>query len=459
MAEKILREEAADRFAAGELEEAARLYEAALAADTDDEVAGIELARVLIAQGRVDDAEELLDVVASTSLLSELARAEIEAARDRVDDAIEHAEHVASTAERQLRVALVASDDLARIAREAWNLRDSLLPATDDIVVAPVRRSTAALDCILVGRSLMAASPRIAAELALAPVCAMRVRAERLDRRERESCAGLLLRGTVALRSFKADEAKDCFEAARQEDGRSFAAHLGLGAAKLIAELALEDAIRALELPARVPDATTMAQLIGDYPALTSLERRVVLASTAPLASAIPTLIEAGAIMRVLPLDVRPTDRPELASLAAARHLEPRGFDALHGIASPTFAVAKVESLPDIVTELGWSFAHELAHLVWFHLMDEDIDEIGQLYARAVHPADGAVEHHLSCIEEFFAVSYADYLRARYGLPALRDDDATLASMIEWFERFDERSEAHCLSIPPRASIPPPPFE
>ena len=59
------------------------------------------------------------------------------------------------------------------------------------------------------------------------------------------------------------------------------------------------------------------------------------------------------------------TDVPEFAAEAESRHEEDhRSWACISGMAQGALAVVKVEELLDLESQGGWTFAHELAHLV-----------------------------------------------------------------------------------------------
>jgi hypothetical protein len=71
----------------------------------------------------------------------------------------------------------------------------------------------------------------------------------------------------------------------------------------------------------------------------------------------------------------------------------------------------------------GLVFAHELAHLAFFHLDGKLRAEVEALYDEATQLGWVAEAYALENPDEFFAVSYTDWLRARFGLPPRRAPD------------------------------------
>jgi hypothetical protein len=175
-------------------------------------------------------------------------------------------------------------------------------------------------------------------------------------------------------------------------------------------------------LPA-FPEPEGLGAIVPDLAALTPLERRVVCASAAPLAGALPAVATVGAHIRLLPIGVRPTDVPELSLASRGRTDDHRSYDAIGGLAAPRLAVARIDELLDVVTDHGLVFAHELAHLAFFHLAGELRAQVEALYQEATGLGWVAEAYALKNPDEFFAVSYTDWLRARFGLPLRREPD------------------------------------
>ncbi|HEX5060576.1 MAG TPA: hypothetical protein VFV99_14510, partial [Kofleriaceae bacterium] len=120
---------------------------------------------------------------------------------------------------------------------------------------------------------------------------------------------------------------------------------------------------------------------------------------------------------------------------AGGRARDHRSYAAISGIATHGGAVAKIEELLDI-GEHGWTFAHELAHLVFFHLDEKRARPLRALYDLAVDVGYANVEYALSNVDEFFAVGYADYLRNRYDLPGAphADDAGVQHALAKYFD-------------------------
>jgi hypothetical protein len=187
-------------------------------------------------------------------------------------------------------------------------------------------------------------------------------------------------------------------------------------------------------------DAPGLEEVVPDWPALSELERRVVWASAEPLAAALPGLAAAGTTIRILPVDVRATDLAELAEAAGARFADDhRSMDAIAGVATRAIAIAKIENLLDVVSDGAWTFAHELAHLVFFSVDDSVRDRVHELYEAALETGYAVSEYQTSNPDELFAVAYADYLRHRHQLGVVEKmDEAGITSAL--FEIIAELS-------------------
>ncbi len=172
-------------------------------------------------------------------------------------------------------------------------------------------------------------------------------------------------------------------------------------------------------------------------PALTDAERRVVWLSVQPFARRLADLAERHVAIRILPIDVRATDVGLFEDAAGERADDHRSYDAISGVATHGGAIAKIEELLD-VGEHGLTFAHELAHLVFFHLAEREAEPLLHLYERAIELGYANTEYALSNPDEFFAVSYADYLRHRHELPGvpLDDDDGIQHDLRVYFDQL-----------------------
>ncbi len=285
----------------------------------------------------------------------------------------------------------------------------------------------------LLGAQLATKSARLADVLELQDPDTTESRGRALLARDSKHAMGHVLVGIARLRRGELAAARKAFERACEADGRCFPAFIGIGAA--LDHESHEFHLRAakLAMPATLPPELT--KVVPDFPVLTDAERRVVWASVQPLVKLLPTLAEREVTMRILPIEVRATDVELFGDAAGERHHDHRSYDAVTGVATHGGAIAKIEELLD-VGEHGWTFAHELAHLAFFHLDEARAEPLRELYKRAVAIGYANIEYALSNADEFFAVSYADYLRARYDLPGVphRDVEGVQDALMRYFD-------------------------
>jgi hypothetical protein len=183
--------------------------------------------------------------------------------------------------------------------------------------------------------------------------------------------------------------------------------------------------------------------VIPDWPVLTEPERQVVWASLQPLAKVLPTLHDRDVKMRILPIDVRATDIGLFEDIAGERADDDhRSYDAITGVATHGGAIAKIEELLDVLTPGGWTFAHELSHLAFFHLPDEEAEPLHAIYERALRVGYATIDYALTNADELFAVSYTDFLRMRHELPGVpeADDEGIQADLMSYFEQLARRA-------------------
>jgi tetratricopeptide (TPR) repeat protein len=290
----------------------------------------------------------------------------------------------------------------------------------------------------LLGARLAATSERIADVLELETPEASERRGRALLDDDPDSAPGLVLVGCAELRRGEVAAARATFERACEADGRCFAAFVGLGAAMDHETHALHRRAARLALPNALP--AELEDVVPDWPVLTDAERRVVWLSVQPFARRLADLAGRGVAIRILPIDVRATDVGLFEDAAGERADDHRSYDAVSGVASHGGAIAKIEELLD-VGEDGLTFAHELAHLVFFHLAEHEAKPLLRLYERAIELGYANTEYALSNADEFFAVSYADYLRHRHELPGVPlDDDAGIQDDLRVY--FDQLATA-----------------
>lgn len=262
---------------------------------------------------------------------------------------------------------------------------------------------------LLAGRHAMERSSRIARVLQLLP--------PDMDATDPLRLAEAELRvGSLRL-------AKKQFLAMVDDDPSYFPAQLGLGAALLREES------RSDQLVARWRDLDVDASwwdVLPDLPALSAEERSVVAACIHPLRSVRGSMIDKGARLLFLPIDVRATDRDEMRDLEGHRTGDGRAYAGIGGLAQRrakgSLACARIEVL--LAPAADRTFAHEFAHLAFWHLTDEQKTFFEALYEAARDVPWAWTEYQASNVDEFFAVSYEDWLAERWGVVAKRPDSS-----------------------------------
>jgi tetratricopeptide (TPR) repeat protein len=350
-------------------------------------------------------------------------------ALDREEDALELLTEVRDYFESQMRQAMSHGD--WQLCKEQYEdaamLTDELearLNGRESLVVAPAMKGKldgkSGSNYRLLGESLMVGAPRLAAVLELQTPEETARRAEELLRVRPKDVDGLALKASARLRAGKVGEAKELFERACEADGRCFVGFVGLGAVLDHERHRLREA--AERLPSR-PEPPGLPKVVPDLAALTSLERKVVCACAFPFRAALPLLAARGAHLRLLPVDVRATDLSELAGIEEERSDDHRSYEAIGGLANRKIAVARAEELLDVASEHGLVFAHELAHLVFFHLPQERRAPFEALYERALEIGWATKAYALENVDELFAVSYTEWLRGELELPLQGEPD------------------------------------
>jgi tetratricopeptide (TPR) repeat protein len=250
-----------------------------------------------------------------------------------------------------------------------------------------------------------------------------------------ERSRGLCQVGLAHLRQGRFEQARKLFDEAREEDDENFAAYLGLGAALDLARAGVLD--RLAVLPDLSP-SHRVEQVVIDWPALTALERKVVSLVLAPVAGALPRIIAAGAVARLLPIDARLADLPEMQIPEGERFDDHRCIEGLTGAATEALCASKIEDLLGLVGEHDSVFAHELAHLVHYRLPEEQQAQIDALYEQALDHEHVATVYQTTNSAEFFAVAYTDFLAHEYRLPSRRelDDEGVLEQTFDFIRQL-----------------------
>jgi hypothetical protein len=253
--------------------------------------------------------------------------------------------------------------------------------------------------------------------------------------------SSLVLLGSAQLRRGDLAGARRSFDAARDLDEQCFAAFFGIGAVLDHEKHDLHRRARRIEVRGAPPPE--LERVVPDWPALTEVERHVVWASAQPFAAELPALAERGVTMRILPIDVRATDVGLFEHAAGRRAADDhRSYDAIGGVATARGGIAKIEELLDVVGDHAWTFAHELAHLVYFHIDDSTAERFIELYERAVEVGYANTDYALKNDHELFAVSYTDFLRERYRLPGvpINDDAGVRVALMAFFADVTRQS-------------------
>lgn len=418
----------------GDADAAIEAQRRVVAASPRDPKAAIALAELLIAAERPGEAITLLEPLLDLHDPEvETRLAEALFVSDRAEEALALLDGVCELYDAQLQQ-LSPADWQALKARadEAMRLRDDVYAelhgreATIELAAAAGKLDArAGVNYRLLGAQLAVKSQRIAEVLELEDPDATERRGRAMLERTARSGHGHALVGIAQLRRGEVSAARTSFERACEADGSCFAAFLGLGA---VMDHDTHDlhrrAARFATPPVSGEIAAALVEVVPDWRALTAAEQRVVWASAQPLGRLLPVLAERGVEMRILPIDVRATDVELFAEVAGVRESDDqRSYDAITGVATHGGAIAKIEELLDVVGDGGWTFAHELSHLAFFHMEEQDAQPLLAIYERALSVGYANIEYALSNPDEFFAVSYVEFLRRRYELPGVPEDD------------------------------------
>jgi tetratricopeptide (TPR) repeat protein len=446
----------------GKLERSVELCQQALDRRPESDRLVRRLALRLLDVRRPAEALELLEAAAVSTPEQQLVRGNALLALERPAEALPILEAVIDYYELEMKQTLdrsmwTAARDRCHEARELHDAAHAELHGAESVVASAANLgnlANAGGNYRLLAESLMVECEHVPATTELeAPERTL----ERLrDKRgEHDDAATLALRGCALLRVGRPHDARHMFEAACELDGTHFAGFRGLGTTRDIEQLDL--LTQAARLPEH-PCPPLLPSVVSDWPALTDLERKIVIASAHPLRGALPRLAAAGARIRLLPIDVRTVDLPEWKRDAGARFTDDhRAMDALGGVASSTqqLAAARIEALLDVVSPSGFVFAHELAHLAFFQM--EDPSAVLELYDWAAEIPYIASSYQMSNADEFFACAYQDYLRAHYGLRSYRepDDQGVWAAVVELFDGLGDTAMWSSGAGPGERRVPP----
>jgi cytochrome c-type biogenesis protein CcmH/NrfG len=404
-----------ERDTPGHAKQAVAAYERLLRTDPGNPDVSADLAQVLIQDGQVDRAVTMLGTLEPDEHPAVALRlGEALVAAGRLEEALAGLSKVRELYAYRLQHGGFAGEsaEARQQMAEAARLHDEIeaeLAAGDstdaDEQDAGTRQVHEALTFAALGVKLMAGAPRLARELALRAPEATAAAAETVLGATPEDVDALCLLGSAWLRRNKPARARASFERARAADGHCFAPYLGLGAVLAWERHDLPRLAGGLLAPADVPG---LAEILPDLAALTELERRVALASAEPLATVLPAVARAGGRVRIVPLDVRPTD------LEAGT------------------AMVWVEDLLDVETPAGWALAHALGRLAWAQLPAAVRGEVEGLARRGA--AAGAEPEPPA---DAFARGCGDFLRWRHGRTELRKpDDEQAEALLEVCRRL-----------------------
>ncbi len=294
----------------------------------------------------------------------------------------------------------------------------------------------AGINYTLMAHASMLESPSVAVDDVLRAPDAERAFAEAA---RPEGLRALALRARLALadlRDGRTGVAEAAFRALLDEQPGFFPALLGLGAALDERRHGLRSAAAGLT---REACPAHWLPVVPDLRGLTSCELRVVHASVAPLAAAVPAMAAAGARVRILPIDMRSTDLVALSGLEGEVADDHRTLDAVAGLATPKVAVSRLTNLIDTCTDAGWTFAHEFAHMAFWHLPGAITDAVEGLYRTALEHPHVMGDYQLQNVDEFFAVGYEHFLAHRYERPTapVMDDVGVRAALFALYERIE----------------------
>lgn len=422
---------------------AARIYRRILTMHPDRQKISLALAILLLQMNRVEEALKILDGISMVLSIEESLRlGEALFGADEVERAVE----VLGSGLEECRSQMKSTFDnnlLYELYQEISAVHDEAyaeLHGREAVVAAYAEGhdldTGAGVNYALAGRLRMTGSDRIAVKLELEPP-------EESERtglaliEEGRASLGLTHRGCSLLRKGKAQKAEKLFRKACNADEGNFAAYLGLGASLDAQKYRFFAKLKTLP---NMPVSPLLSRVVPDYDALTETEKRVVRASIHPLRAGLYLLWARNAVIRILPLDVRSTDLPELERYTGQRTDDHRVYEAIDGLATARMAIASITDLMDVESPGGWVFAHEFAHMVFFYLDDRRRSELHKLRRLAIETGCLFCAYFSKNPDEFFAGAYQEYLRFRYGCTTymLYDEQGVLAEIFSYFDDLAE---------------------
>ena len=416
---------------AGNTDAAIGHYRALLAAAPGAAQQALDLARLLAAG---DAYQEVIDLLlpfrghVSVELRLMLARALFEA--ERHAEVVEVTGPLVKDAELELRGSFMAGEhrgELIAHMREATELHDdsfATLHGREKVIEADVHRgrlvANSGANYRLLGEARMAIAPAWTPDTALRDVDGTVGVRSGADRRRRAIAGPVSPRRRRPAPPQVIGGARPVREGARPRR-RQLRRLPGHRRGDRSRPVRCARAHRAASRGARRRCPPALAPVLVDWPVLTPAERVSVFAAVAPLARQLPAVAAAGGIVRVLPIDARLVDLPEFSDGGGERLEDERCLDAITGAATPKLCASKVEEQLIFSGERGWVFAHELAHLVHFHLPDERCDELEAMFEEIDAQEFVLTNYQTRNVAEFFAVAYEDYLCDLYALPSARE--------------------------------------
>jgi len=274
-----------------------------------------------------------------------------------------------------------------------------------------------------IGHRIIERSTRPPRRLEVPPQADLRAAAERALAEAPGRPEGHEDLGLYRLREGDWDGAARAFREAIRRGPDAWPAYLGLAAA-----LEAADDIPRLRHRRALwsgPEVPGLREIVSAWDGLTDLERRLVRLSVAPLAWAIPRILEAGGRVHILALDARITDLPRLAD-ARGRFVrrDGRAYDALGGVADGAHSVTRIDELYEGGADGGWTLAHEFAHAAYEVADAAILKACRRHYARfrQTRKDDVDVEYGLRNEYELFACGYVRHL-VRAVLPPPSPDE------------------------------------
>lgn len=367
----------------------------------------VQVAETYLALDRIDEAEAVVREGPADWPELRLTAARLALARGHDELALRLAAQVRDEQQALAKRAMVIADisGAENLMGQAAILADAIrasLSGEEHVILDAARRGAldpnAGINYQLLGQAAMAKSTGSPSALRLS------ASEEAVDTdAPRPGLTGAL----DALREGRLPLAKKLFQSVLAEHPESWPAMLGLGAAMVQAESWAGAVVDSFAEPAT--DLDDWLPVVPDLPMLNARERKILSASVRPFWGALEGLIQAQAQIRILPIDVRPTDLPEMSHLAEER-LDNRPLRGIAGLATLRLACSRIEDFGDVASAGSWVFAHELAHLVFFHMPERQRAEVEGLFESALQTTHVGGDYQRGNADEFFAVGCEAFL-------------------------------------------------